>query len=95
MENLSKWSSQLFEDQQIEYMRRLMQWSGGGALGAQLGQSGHYSAVKKFRREFKQYTKTEFRELSNKPMIKDILSGMTKLNQDQIKDRIKEHLDQI
>lgn len=53
----------------------------------------HFTMVKDFRKEFKKYTKAEFREISNKPVIKEILSGMTKLNKDQIKERIAQHLE--
>lgn len=56
--------------------------------------SDHFGIVKSFRKEFKRYSKNEFRSLSKTPMIKDILSGMTKLNKDQIIDRVKEHLDE-
>ncbi len=52
----------------------------------------YLGSVRVFRREFKEYSKAEFREISNKPVIKDILSGMTKLNKEEIKDRIAEYL---
>lgn len=54
--------------------------------------SQHLGQVKQMRKRFKEYSKVEFREISNRPVIKDILSGMTKLNSDEIKGRIAEHL---
>ena len=56
--------------------------------------SEHIGLVRDFRRKFKEYTKEEFRDLSNKPMIKDILKGgVTKLNEQQIIERVKETLE--
>lgn len=53
----------------------------------------HFGTVKQFRKEFSKFSKEEFRDVSKEPMIKDILSGMTKLNKEQIIRRIKEHLE--
>jgi len=63
----------------------------GLAIGNQLGMS-HLGTVKEFRKKFKEYSKAEFREMGKSPVIKEILSGMTKLNKEQIKERIEEHL---
>lgn len=65
----------------------------GAAMGVNpnLGMS-HLGVVREFRRKFKEYSKVEFREVGSSPVIKDILSGMTKLNKEEIKDRIAEHL---
>lgn len=52
----------------------------------------HLSQVKDFRKKFKEYSKAEFREISNQLVIKDILSGMTRLNAEEIKSRIQEHV---
>lgn len=54
--------------------------------------TSHLGTVKEFRKRFKEYSKADFREMGNKPVVKDILSGMTKLNKDEIKERIAEHL---
>lgn len=64
-------------------------------MGVQGGVVAHLGMVKTFRKKFKEYTKEEFRHLSNQPMIKHILIGMTSLNKEQIADRVKEHLDSM
>lgn len=68
----------------------------GGGGGSIMGgsPSEHFGMVKTFRKKFKEYTKEEFRHISNQPMIKHILIGMTELNKEQIADRIKEHLEE-
>lgn len=63
----------------------------GAIMGSQLGMS-HLGTVREFRKKFKEYSKAEFREMGNKPVIKEILEGMTNLNKEQIKERIEEHL---
>lgn len=68
---------------------------GGVSMGVQGELSGHLGMVKTFRKKFKEYTKEEFRHISNKPVIKNILIGMTVLNKEQIADRVKEHLDNV
>jgi hypothetical protein len=79
------------------YLDQQLQQSYADILGGSMGglPLDHYGHVKKFRKEFKQYTKAEFREMSNKPVVKEILSGLTKLNGDEIAERIKEHLKEI
>lgn len=76
--------------------------SGGGSIGTGGAGGGwimggtpveHFGMVRDIRKKFTQYTKEEFRHLSNKPVIKNIVMGMTKLNKDQIAERIKEHLE--
>ena len=62
-------------------------------MGSTPGMS-HFGTVRDFRKKFNQFSKEEFRNISNEPMIKDILSGMTKLNKEQIMLRIKEHLEE-
>jgi hypothetical protein len=82
----------------IYYQSGLLNLLGQGGQGQNLSQPGmpsHLGAVKEFRKNFKQYTKEEFRHISNTPIVKNILMGMTELNKDQIKDRIKEHLDNL
>ena len=58
----------------------------------ELPRMSHLGTVPESRRKFKEYSKAEFREIGNRPVIKDILSGMTELNKEEIKDRIAEHL---
>jgi len=55
----------------------------------------HNGQVKYFRKNFKEYSKEEFRDMSNDPMVKEILQGSVKLSKEQIVDRIKEHLDNM
>lgn len=92
----------------IQYLQAYQQnayQSWGQAFGQQLQQfqpglpipmstpdMSHLGTVKEFRRKFKEYTKEEFRSMGKSPVVKEILSGMTKLNKEQIKDRIAEHL---
>lgn len=69
----------------------ILQFSTRGTVS--MGSTGsHFGTVKKFRNKFSTYSKEDFRKMGKDPLVKDILSGMTKLNQDQIMDRIKEHL---
>lgn len=70
----------------------LEQGTAGGIMGVNPSSGmSHLGLVREFRRKFKEYSKAEFREVGSKPVIKDILSGMTKLNKEDIKDRIAEH----
>ncbi len=62
-------------------------------MGTQIPGHSHFGAVRNFRKEFNKFSKEEFRNISNEPMIKDILSGMTKLNEQQIIARIREHIE--
>lgn len=74
--------------------RQAMPQGFGVGLGGYMSQPGmpHFGTVKEFRNRFKEYTKAEFRGMGSKPVIKEILSGMTKLNKEEIKERIAEHL---
>lgn len=81
--------------QAIQAMQAMPQGQGGGVgIGGAMSTPGmpHFGTVKEFRKRFKEYTKAEFREMGSKPVIKEILSCMTKLNKEEIKDRIVEHL---
>ncbi len=55
----------------------------------------HFGQVKHFRKEFKKYSKEEFRDMSKEPVIKDILTGTHKMNAEEMKDRIQEHVDEL
>jgi len=44
---------------------------------------------------YKKYSKEDFRSLPKEPLVKEILSGSIKLEKQQIKDRIQEHLDRL
>ena len=63
-------------------------------MGSPIGSTSpfHLGMVREARKKFKEYTKAEFRNISHEPMVKEILSGLTRLNRDQILDRIKEHI---
>jgi hypothetical protein len=63
-----------------------------GAAGQPVQSINHFGQVKQMRKEFKKFSKEEFRDLSKEPVIKDILSGMSKIGLDEAKERIKEHL---
>lgn len=52
----------------------------------------HFGTVKDFRKKFSQYSKEEFRKMGNKPVVKEILLGMTKLNKEEIQNRIAQHI---
>jgi hypothetical protein len=52
----------------------------------------HLGAVRDFRKSFKEYSKEEFREMGSKPVVKEILTGLTKLNKEEIVERIREYL---
>lgn len=55
----------------------------------------HFGMVRELRKQFKKYSKEEFRELSKEPVVKAILTGSAKLSTEEIAERIKEHLDNI
>lgn len=86
---ISTFTAQQVSSRQLELL--LMSQLGAG-MGSTPGMS-HFGTVKQFRKEFSKFSKEEFRNVSKEPMIKDILSGMTKLNKEQIIKRIKEHLE--
>ncbi len=74
----------------------------GVALGTQakmvspLGMPvGHFGQVKYFRKKFKEYSKEEFRELSDEPLVKEMLAGMAKVPMEDVAERIKTHLDNM
>lgn len=79
--------NQYSQQYQQSYTSGLMQL----LMGNQPGML-HIETIREFRKRFKEHSKAEFREMGNKPVIKDILSGMTKLNKEEIKSRIAEHL---
>ena len=55
----------------------------------------HFGQVKNSRKMFKQYSKEEFRNMSTAPVIKDIMTGSTKLTPEEINIRINEHVDEL
>jgi hypothetical protein len=79
-----------FEIQDLHETRHLLD-SLTWRIGQQPGLS-HLGTVRDFRKKFKEYTKAEFREMGENPVVKDILKGLSKLNKDEIANRIKEHL---
>jgi hypothetical protein len=52
----------------------------------------HFGQVKKARERFKEYSKEDFRDISNEPVIKDILTGSCKISFDEKLERINEYL---
>lgn len=71
---------------------------GGGQLGVP-GLQGvapsHFGQVRQMRKKFKEVSKEEFRHLSKEPVVKHILMGATKLDKEQIAERIKEHIEAV
>lgn len=62
---------------------------------SQLGLLGHYQQVKEFRKEFKELSKEDFRNMSSDPKVKEIMNGKIQLTFEEKKERIKEHLKNI
>lgn len=55
----------------------------------------HFGQLRRIRKQFKEYSKEDFRNMSKEPMIKDILTGSHKVSEEEKQDRIKEHVDRI
>lgn len=53
----------------------------------------HLGSVKYFRKKFKEYSKEEFREMSEKPVIKEILAGLAKVPKEDVAERIRLYLE--
>lgn len=52
----------------------------------------HFGQVRYMRKQFKEYSKEDFRNLSKTPIIKDILTGSCSVPKEEIAARIKQHL---
>lgn len=65
-----------------------VQFMGTGTIGG----LGHQGQVQNIRKKFKELSKEEFRNLSNKPIVKEIMPAALKLSKEEILERIKEHI---
>lgn len=60
--------------------------------GTTIDGKSHFGQVKSFREEFKEYSKEDFRSISKDPVVKDIMSGLSKIGIEEAKERIKAYL---
>jgi len=53
----------------------------------------HFGTVRTFRKKFKSYSKEDFRNLSKKPLVKEMLVALEKVPAEDVAERVKAHLE--